>query len=169
MANQQLHRLSSSANASSYSEFGSSYWIRHLCMHTSMDLFCFVLTESCGGCSPEYFVTWRIILRSKCMAFSVCLSHESYFQFIRMLLACLHFLAECPCPRCYIKKRYMSAMGTTADLYRRAKIRVDNEDIQRKIKLTRGWIFEQGRGAGSAAINRVLEGQSLLPNCVRPH
>ncbi|THH15068.1 hypothetical protein EUX98_g9523 [Antrodiella citrinella] len=82
----------------------------------------------------------------------------------RVLLACLRFLAQCPCPRCYIKKNFMSAMGTVADAYRRAKLRIDNADIQGKISRTRGWMFEQGRGAASAAIERILETRSLFPN-----
>ncbi|THH23278.1 hypothetical protein EUX98_g7896 [Antrodiella citrinella] len=81
-----------------------------------------------------------------------------------VLLACLRFLAKCPCPRCYIKKNFMSAMGTVADAYRRAKLRIDNTHIQDKISRTRGWMFEQGRGAASAAIERVLETRSLFPN-----
>ena len=57
-------------------------------------------------------------------------------------------------------------MGTTADMYRRLKKRVDNEDVRRKIKLAQKWIFEDGLGVASAAVENLLQESSLLPNLV---
>ncbi|KAH9950133.1 hypothetical protein B0H21DRAFT_881501, partial [Amylocystis lapponica] len=81
----------------------------------------------------------------------------------KILLACIRYLAQCPCPRCLIKKVKIPAMGTTADSQRRNKSRVDHKPLQSMIARTRGWIFEKGYGTASKMIARVLDWGSLLP------
>ena len=83
-----------------------------------------------------------------------------------MLISCLRFLAECPCVTCYIKKPFLSAMGTVANGYRKLKIRMDNTEVRKKIELARRKIFEGGRKASGSAIDSLLKSKSLLPHRV---
>lgn len=90
----------------------------------------------------------------------------------RMLLACLRFLAECPCPRCYVKKKDIHLLGSARDMRQRStNIRVDTEAIQFDIARTRSWIFQDGLSAGNKRIKDILGGRSLLPiqvlHCIR--
>ncbi|KAH9912562.1 uncharacterized protein B0H18DRAFT_1088384 [Fomitopsis serialis] len=82
----------------------------------------------------------------------------------KILLACTRYLAQCPCPRCYVKKSDLRLMGTSRDMkQRRNHIRVDTEPIQYDINATRSWIFEDGYSASSKRIDKVLGPRSLLP------
>ncbi|KZT63257.1 hypothetical protein DAEQUDRAFT_780622 [Daedalea quercina L-15889] len=82
----------------------------------------------------------------------------------KILLACLRYLAECPCPRCYVRKKDIHLMGTVRDMQQRANhIRIDTDAIQFDIDRTRSWIFEDGYPANSTRITKVLGARSLLP------
>ncbi|TFK80595.1 hypothetical protein K466DRAFT_503627, partial [Polyporus arcularius HHB13444] len=81
----------------------------------------------------------------------------------KILLACLKYLAKCPCPRCKINKDKIIEMGTRADDYRRNHVRVDNNDVMWRIKLARQWIFEKGMPLTSMYIDRILGPLSLTP------
>ncbi|TFY50777.1 hypothetical protein EVJ58_g10894, partial [Rhodofomes roseus] len=82
----------------------------------------------------------------------------------KILLACIRYLAECPCPRCYVKKSDMRLMGTSRDLKQRQDhSRIDTEPIQYDIKATRSWIFKDGYKPNSKRIDKVLQSRSLLP------
>ena len=82
----------------------------------------------------------------------------------RILLACIRYLAECPCPRCFVKKSDMRLMGTVRDMKRRqTQRREDTEPVQYDINKTRSWIFEDGIAPNSTLINKVLASRSLVP------
>ena len=82
----------------------------------------------------------------------------------RILLACIRYLAECPCPRCFVKKSDMRLMGTARDMKRRqTQRREDTEPVQYDINKTRSWIFEDGIAPNSTLINKVLASRSLVP------
>ncbi|KAH9835781.1 uncharacterized protein C8Q71DRAFT_709596 [Rhodofomes roseus] len=82
----------------------------------------------------------------------------------KILLACIRYLAECPCPRCYVRKENIHLMGTARDMQQRAKhMRFDTEPIQFDIELTRRWIFQDGVPPNSKRITKVLGARSLLP------
>lgn len=57
-------------------------------------------------------------------------------------------------------------MGTRNDLYRRNRVRVDDDDLQFRIKLTRRWIFEQGVSLTSVYMKRMLDPLSITPTRV---
>ena len=83
------------------------------------------------------------------------------------MLACIRYLAQCPCPRCYVKKADMRLMGTVRDMHRRqSQRREDTEPIQYDVNKTRSWIFEDGLGPNSTLINKVLTSRSLQPQRV---
>ncbi|KAL1937059.1 hypothetical protein VTO73DRAFT_15141 [Trametes versicolor] len=81
----------------------------------------------------------------------------------KILQACLKYFAKCPCPRCKINKDKILEMGTRNDLYRRNHLRVDNDDLQYRITLTRRWMFEEGVSLKSVYMKRVLDPLSLTP------
>ncbi|OJT15888.1 hypothetical protein TRAPUB_1049, partial [Trametes pubescens] len=81
----------------------------------------------------------------------------------KILQACLKYFAKCPCPRCCINKDKILEMGTRNDLYRRNRVRVDNDDLHFRIKLTRRWIFEQGVPLTSVYMKRMLDPLSITP------
>ncbi|EIW62881.1 uncharacterized protein TRAVEDRAFT_114485 [Trametes versicolor FP-101664 SS1] len=81
----------------------------------------------------------------------------------KILQACLKYFAKCPCPQCKINKDKILEMGTRNDLYRRNHLRVDNDDLQYRITLTRRWMFEEGVSLKSVYMKRVLDPLSLTP------
>ncbi|KAI0739460.1 hypothetical protein C8Q80DRAFT_1339217 [Daedaleopsis nitida] len=71
----------------------------------------------------------------------------------KVLLACIKYLARCHCPRCRINKDHTIGLGTRADIFRRNKLREDNDDV----------IFERGMPLTSVYIDRLLGDLSLTP------
>jgi hypothetical protein len=83
------------------------------------------------------------------------------------LLAGIRALAECPCPRCYIKKLTINLLGTVGDMFRRNWLRVDTPMLHQIIANARRCVFVLGRALGSAAVNTLLQAQSWVPVQVR--
>ncbi|KAK7435189.1 hypothetical protein VKT23_019759 [Stygiomarasmius scandens] len=82
----------------------------------------------------------------------------------RILLVCIKFLAECPCPRCTITKSRISLLGTKNDFkVRESKRRKDSPLHQEKIELARQFIFCQGYSVASKAVANLLDEESLTP------
>jgi hypothetical protein len=92
-------------------------------------------------------------------------AHRSY----RVLIATIRLLAECPCPRCKIKKIYVNAMGTHVDYLRRAKARVNDWYRHLSVETARKAIFKFGRVVGGQAVNAALQASSWVPTCVSHH
>lgn len=57
-------------------------------------------------------------------------------------------------------------MGTKLDARRRENERVDNDNRREKVEMTRGWIFKNGYGVHSQAVERILAPMSLVPTRV---
>jgi AraC-like DNA-binding protein len=71
----------------------------------------------------------------------------------------------CPCPRCLIRKVDIDKMGQKLDLrYRITKARTYLKDV---IHTARRFIYDLGFNIDSAAVERVLKPQSLVPTQVR--
>ncbi|CDO75466.1 hypothetical protein BN946_scf184935.g2 [Trametes cinnabarina] len=81
----------------------------------------------------------------------------------KILLACLKYFAACPCPRCRINKDKIIEMGTMNDLHRRNWVRLDNNDVLYRIKVTRRWLFEDGLALTSKYMARILDPLSITP------
>ena len=45
-------------------------------------------------------------------------------------------------------------------------VRVDDEHLRRKVNLARKWIYEEGKGVQSAAVEALLADESLVPTLV---
>ncbi|KIJ05403.1 hypothetical protein PAXINDRAFT_93527, partial [Paxillus involutus ATCC 200175] len=68
----------------------------------------------------------------------------------KVLLACVKFLGQCPCPRCLVKKTDISDMGKDDDMNtRRTELREDNDNYRRKVNKARKLIFTQGKRLNS--------------------
>ena len=83
-----------------------------------------------------------------------------------MLLACVQSLGACPCPRCFIRKEDISALGTKVDKQRRAKLQACNHIYQHKIKTAWEIIYEKGYVVNSKAVDGVIGSESFTPSKV---
>ncbi|KAF7790957.1 hypothetical protein EIP86_001916 [Pleurotus ostreatoroseus] len=84
----------------------------------------------------------------------------------RVALACVRFLAACPCPRCFIQKGQIYELGTKNDGKRRENIRQDNQEVQEKVNAARKNIFLRGFSLISQRVESLLKSTSLLPTRV---
>ncbi|KAI6112660.1 hypothetical protein F5141DRAFT_1003094, partial [Pisolithus sp. B1] len=82
----------------------------------------------------------------------------------KVLLACIKFLGECPCPRCLVKKRDIPKMGMKRDmLCRKKKQRVDDDRRRNKVEAARRHLFQHGAGLNGQRIKDLLYDESLVP------
>ncbi|KAG2012297.1 hypothetical protein CC2G_012328 [Coprinopsis cinerea AmutBmut pab1-1] len=83
----------------------------------------------------------------------------------KMLLACLKYLASCPCPRCLIPKSKIGDLGTARDrLYRQKFKRTDDHPTRHTIQSAREKVFLNGLSPG----NRKLNSEHLGPKSLTP-
>ena len=120
---------------------------------------------SCGVFFLVFFSMELLIQRSVLLLVSsIC---ELTILSCRMILACIKYLGNYPCPRCLISKADISKLGTKRDRkLHDLKERVDDKIQQSKIQIIRDWIYKSGYGIVSAAIERVLGSKSLIPTHV---
>jgi hypothetical protein len=86
---------------------------------------------------------------------------------LRILLASIKYLGNCPCPRCLVEKAQICELGTKWDDNRRIKqARVENAQRQRKVKKAREFMFHRGDGPTSTRVEAVLGAESLVPTRV---
>ena len=86
----------------------------------------------------------------------------------RILLACIKYLGNFPCPRCSLPKQQISELGTKNDKKRREKLaRVDNERRRDTVELAREWIFQKGVNVKSKPLQRLLDPKGWTPTRVR--
>lgn len=87
----------------------------------------------------------------------------------RILLATIRNFGLCPCPRCLIPKDKIPDVGKVYDDRRRnTTSRIDSAARNFDIDTARKFIYENGEGVKSAAVERVLRDKSLVPTTVRP-
>ncbi|KAF9565462.1 hypothetical protein CPC08DRAFT_629854 [Agrocybe pediades] len=99
-------------------------------------------------------ITWRIFPRF----FTYSADYPE-----KVLLSTIRFLAKCPCPRCFIDKRFISGLGTKADYQRRSHTREDTHQRQSRVETSHEWIFHHGRGVKSTAVEDLLKERSEVP------
>jgi hypothetical protein len=105
-----------------------------------------------------------IILKSKHSSFFRTFS--SYNDY-RILMTCLKYLAQCPCPRCLILKSNIPRLGMEVDKNaRQTLVRADSKAIQDTVNRARQMIFEDGINITSVHIDRLLKPHSLVPTRV---
>ncbi|KJA20606.1 hypothetical protein HYPSUDRAFT_141916, partial [Hypholoma sublateritium FD-334 SS-4] len=82
----------------------------------------------------------------------------------KILLATIRNFGLCPCPRCLIPKDKIPDVGKVYDNRRRTTTsRVDSTARNFDIDTARKFIYENGEGVKSAAVERVLRDKSLVP------
>jgi len=95
-------------------------------------------------------------------------NHHAYPIMIRMLMACLRYLALCPCPRCLLLKSKIPLIGSKTDTNSRLKlIREDSEARRKLVEDARRLMFEEGVNITSERIEKLLRPHSLTPTRVR--
>src|SRR3981081_3339263 len=86
-----------------------------------------------------------------------------------MLMACLRYLALCPCPRCLLLKSKIPLIGSKTDTKSRLQLaRKDDKARQRKVEVARRLMFERGVNITSEKIEKILRPESLTPTRVSP-
>ncbi|KAF6743073.1 hypothetical protein DFP72DRAFT_829097 [Ephemerocybe angulata] len=106
------------------------------------------------------WVYWDNITRR---TFPRIFTHAMDYQ-EKVLLACIKFLAFCPCPRCLIRKAQIPMLGTAADDHIRAtQPRFDNEQDQYDIKSIRKQVYLKGVSLASKTVKAVLGRKSWTP------
>jgi hypothetical protein len=99
---------------------------------------------------------------------SICKSFNILsFKHYRVILSTIRYLAACPSPRTLIQKKYIPALGTTADEQRRQHLRIDDDHRREKVETARKFIFEKGLGVKSKNIESRLKEESYTPTRVR--
>ncbi|KZS99358.1 uncharacterized protein LAESUDRAFT_668078, partial [Laetiporus sulphureus 93-53] len=71
----------------------------------------------------------------------------------KVLLACVRYLAQCPCPRCLTQKTDIANMGSHANMLRRTKLRTDDHPVQYDISRIASNYFNIFAGATILIIN----------------
>ena len=105
-----------------------------------MDLTIYSTMGFDGSCSRACSCMQQITLRSKQVLLRT--SWELTPHSHRVLLACIKYLAKCPCPRCLIIKEDISDIGKRRDMINRTKCaRVDDPTTQVRIAGARNAIF----------------------------
>jgi hypothetical protein len=108
--------------------------------------------------------TWLTTPKSKPLIFlySIFFSH-----FRRVLLCCIKYLGNLPCPRCLVHKSEIHELGTKRDFKRReTKIRVDDDRRRMLVETAREMLYEKGVRPSAKAISNLLASRSLTPTRV---
>ena len=115
------------------------------------------------GCSLGFLHTPLTTLRSKPVIFLYNCSHS----FCRVLLCCIKYLGNLPCPCCLVHKSEVRELGTKRDFKRRVtKMRVDDHRRRMLVETAREMVYVNGIRPGAKAISELLASRSLTPTRV---
>jgi hypothetical protein len=81
----------------------------------------------------------------------------------RVLLACIKYLSQHPCPWCLIQKPQIPDTGTRVDKHRHSHLHKDDDWLRQSIAKAREWIFMKGIGVTGTWIRETIGKKSLLP------
>ncbi|KAG1838714.1 hypothetical protein DFJ58DRAFT_733659 [Suillus subalutaceus] len=82
----------------------------------------------------------------------------------KTLLACIKFLAQCPCPRCLTLKSKIGDLGKKVDRYRRERyIHEDSHWLWSTITMVQDWLYRKGVNITSKHVKDNLGPRSLIP------
>ena len=86
---------------------------------------------------------------------------------IRILLTCVRYLGNLPCPRCRVHKDQVVELGSVRDIKRWGdKRRVDDEYRQGHVEAARRLIYREGLSIHSNKVKNLLDPMSLTPTRV---
>jgi hypothetical protein len=105
---------------------------------------------------PRFF-SYTADYPERCALFFLQLRAPTQVPLRRVLLVCIKFLANCPCPLCFTTKDQVpESLGTIKGMHRRRKICQDDDTQMRTVERARKWIFEKGIRLGSDSMKRLL-------------
>ena len=85
----------------------------------------------------------------------------------RVLLCCVRFLGNWPCPRCLVHKSEIQDLGTKRDINRReTKKRIDDDRRRMLVETARDMIYVDGVRPGADAISNLLASRAVVPTQV---
>src|ERR1700676_4664332 len=88
-------------------------------------------------------------------------------NFHRILIASIHNLGRCPCPRCLIPLDRVANIGMRRDMtQRRTLTRIDDVKWRNLVEKAREKIYEKGYVVDSRAVEDFLQEHSLVPTAV---
>jgi hypothetical protein len=120
-----------------------------------------------GGSISEYLLTQEIIPRSTNHILDRATLLILTTNLNRILLASIRNLGCCPCPRCRIPLDHAHYFGMARDRSQRVSLaRVDDQDRRFNIATARRFIYENKKRVNSAAVERLLKENSLVPSTV---
>ena len=112
-----------------------------------------------------YLLTPQTIQKSECQTGKHC--NMYLCKVPRILVASIRNLGKCPCPRCLIPLDRVHNLGMARDMSQRGTLaRVDDDNRRSKVIAARRVIYEKHFQIDSAAVNAILQGESLVPNVV---
>ena len=83
--------------------------------------------------------------------------------FNRILIASIHNLSKCPCPRCLIPLSRVHNIGMARDMSQRnSMVCVDNSEQQGKVIAAQRLIYEKNLLVNSLAVEGLLQDESLV-------
>ena len=86
---------------------------------------------------------------------------------LRILLASIRNLGQCPCPRCLIPLDLVHNLGMPRDMMQQvSKACVDSIECQNKVAVTRRFIYERNMQVNSTAVEALLRDWSGVPTTV---
>ena len=128
-----------------------------------------IVIKCSDGIKHHFFLSriqW-ITLRSKCTCLTQVHCLVPWCIPDRIMLACIKFLGECPCPWCLVVKKDIPKMGTRSDFEQQEQTAwVDNKTCHMKVEQARAFIFWKGAGVNSSWVWNLLNDKSLTPNHV---
>ncbi|KAF9219981.1 hypothetical protein BS17DRAFT_853961 [Gyrodon lividus] len=81
-----------------------------------------------------------------------------------ILLVCIKFLGQCPCPRFLVKKVNISEMGTLLDMTTQEHApHIDDNEHKQKVLKAHKQIFKHGASINGICIKEILASKSLVP------
>ena len=113
----------------------------------------------------EFLPTRPTTLRSTS---PLSLEMKSYSPFSnRILLASIRNLGRCPCPRCLVQLSEVHNIGMARDMQHRVTLaRVDDTNRRNAVSAARKLIYDENHQVNSTAVERLLKGESWVPNTV---
>lgn len=87
--------------------------------------------------------------------------------FTRVLLACIKYLGNHPCPRCLVEKCNIREFGSQVDLKRRKKlVRIDDGPRKFDVEAAQKFIYTKGVCVNLKRVAGILGLKSLVPTRV---
>lgn len=120
-----------------------------------------------AGSTPGFLHTLPTILKSEFTFVLSSLWSRPSLTIYRTLIAGIRNLGACPCPRCLIPLDRAQNLGMARDKSQRFSLaRVDDTKRRVLISTARNLIYKQNYAINSAAVERLLKPQSLVPTLV---